>query len=297
MEIGTFEEQIDDPQILALCRKILGDTEITAVYRVCERYGLNPEDVRKYNVYNIDTAAGRKILKKASQREAGNYETFLKGTNLPVPRYYGSCTEGDEIWIVLEFVTGGDLRDMTDSLAVAAAESLTEIQNAYWNHAPGERFTAYLERIAKRDTFIKDTPVVGEAYRLFLERQKDCPRTLSNGDFLQFNTVNHNGTVCVIDWGFGGVMPYSLDIARFIAHGTEDRATFPFYMTEGQKGLFVRQVYERLNSKPDYRQYLSDIKLAVLNEYVEFIEADEDDGDWYLTHAKALAQEILAASN
>lgn len=33
-------------------------------------------------------------------------------------------------------------------------------------------------------------------------------------------------------------MPYSLDIARFIAHGTEDRATFPFYMTDGQKKLF-----------------------------------------------------------
>lgn len=297
MEIGTFEERIDDPQILALCRKILGNTDITAVYRVCERYGQNPEDVRKYDVYNIDTAAGRKILKKASQREAWNYETFLKETSLPVPHYYGSCTEDGEIWIVLEFVTGGDLRDMTDALSVAAAESIMEIQNAYWNHAPGERFTAYLERIAKRYAFIQDTPVVGDAYRLFLERQKDCPRTLSNGDFLQFNTVNHNGTVCVIDWGFGGIMPYSLDIARFIAHGTEDRATFPFYMTEAQKGLFVQQVYERLNSKPDYRQFLFDIKLAVLNEYVEFIEADEDEGDWYLNHAKALAQEILAASN
>lgn len=297
MEIGTFEERIDDPQILALCRKILVDTKITAVSRLCERYGPNPEDVRQYDVYNIDTVAGRKILKKASQREAWNYETFLKGTSLPVPRYYGSCAEGSDLWIVLEFVTGGDLRDMTDTLAVAAAESLTEIQNAYWGHAPGERFTAYLERIAKRYAFIQDTPVVGEAYRLFLERQKDCPRTLSNGDFLQFNTVNHGVKVCVIDWGFGGVMPYSLDIARFIAHGTEDRATFPFYMTEGQKGLFVRQVYERLNSKPDYRQYLLDIKLAVLNEYVEFIEADEDEGDWYLTHAKALAQEILSAAS
>ena len=297
METGTFEERIEDAQILARCRKILGSTEITAIHRVCERYGTDPEEVRKYDVYNIDTTGGRKILKKVSDREAWNYETFLRGTNLPVPQYYSSCTEGDACWIALEYITDGDLRDMTDALAVSAAESITEIQNSYWGCAPGQRFTAYLERIAKRYAFIRDTPVVGDAYRLFLERQKSCPLTLSNGDFLQFNTINHDGRVYVIDWGFGGSMPYSLDIARFIAHGTEGRVPFPFYMTEAQKGLFVQQVYEHLKCKPEYGQYLFDIKLAVLNEYVEFLEAGEDEDGWYLTHAKTLAQEILSASN
>lgn len=60
-------------------------------------------------------------------------------------------------------------------------------------------------------------------------------------------------------------MPYSLDIARLIAHATEDRATFPFYMNNEQKKLFVDGVYERLHEKPDYEQYIRDIKLAVLN--------------------------------
>lgn len=54
------------------------------------------------------------------------------------------------------------------------------------------------------------------------------------GDFLQFNAVFHNDKL-TIDWGFGGVMPYSLDIARLIAHATEDKATFPFYMNDDQK--------------------------------------------------------------
>ena len=297
MEIGAFEERIDNPQLLALCRKISGSTEIINLSRICERYGTSPEDVRKYDVYRIDTAAGQRILKKTSQREIENYNTFLMGTSLPVPRYYGSCTAGDALWMMLEFLPGGDLRDMTDALAAAAAESLAAIQNAYWNHAPGERFTAYRERIEKRYAFIRNTPVLGEAYRLFLERQKDCPRTLSHGDFLQFNSVNHDGKVYAIDWGNGGVMPYSLDIARFIAHGSEDRLPFPFYMTQPQKALFVQRVYQCLDCKPEYRQYLFDIRLAVLNEYVEFMEADEDEDGWYLTHANALAQEILAASN
>ena len=90
MEIGAFEERIDNPQLSALCRKISGSTEIINLSRICERYGTSPEDVRKYDVYRIDTAAGQRILKKASQREIANYNTFLMGTGLPVPRYYGS---------------------------------------------------------------------------------------------------------------------------------------------------------------------------------------------------------------
>lgn len=72
------------------------------------------------------------------------------------------------------------------------------------------------------------------------------------------------------------------------------RATFPFYMNDEQKRLFLNTVYENLVEKLDYEQYLYDIKLAVLNEYVEFIEADEDDDRWYYNHARELAREILA---
>ena len=96
-----------------------------------------------------------------------------------------------------------------------------------------------------------------------------------------------------MDWGFGRIMPYSLDIARFIAHATEDKATFPFYMNDEQKKIFVNGVYERLEKKPDYQEYLRDIQLAVLNESVEFIEAGEDEDNWYKGHAIALAKKII----
>jgi len=89
-------------------------------------------------------------------------------------------------------------------------------------------------------------------YKLFMDHQKKLPRTLSNGDFIQFNVIENNGQVYIIDWGFGGIMPYSLDIARFVAHATKDRATFPFYMTDEQKELFLNEVYERLEKKPAF---------------------------------------------
>lgn len=64
-------------------------------------------------------------------------------------------------------------------------------------------------------------------------------------------------------------------------------------MNEGQKKLFVERVYQNLNRKPEYPQYILDVKLAVLNEYVEFMEADEDENGWYRRHALRLAEEII----
>ena len=64
-------------------------------------------------------------------------------------------------------------------------------------------------------------------------------------------------------------------------------------MTDEQKGLFINRVYEKLIKKPEYNRYLQDIKLAVLNEYIEFVEAEEDENKWYYNHAMKLADEIL----
>lgn len=43
-------------------------------------------------------------------------------------------------------------------------------------------------------------------------------------------------------------------------------------MTDEQKKIFINSVYEKLYKKPEYSQYVQDIKLAVLNEYIEFVK-------------------------
>ena len=116
---------------------------------------------------------------------------------------------------------------------------------------------------------------------------------MSNGDFLQWNVIYDGENVVMIDWGFGGMMPYSLDIARFLAHATETRSTFPFYMNDAQKELFLDRMYEALKTKISREQFNLDVKLATLNEYIEFVEAEEDEDGWYLEHAQALAEEFL----
>lgn len=292
MEIGIYETIVMDENISQICRKIAGAGEETDVFQICERYGTKPDEFRAYDTYKIYDSGETKIIKRVELREYNNYLRYLKGKDLNVPKLLGSDTEGKDFWIMLENVEGQDLRDMTDELACAAADSISTIQNQYWGSEDVDRFEEYLERIHRRYECIKDNPQIAPAYKLFMERQETCPRTLANGDFLQFNAIEQNGTVYIIDWGFGGIMPYSLDLARFIAHATEDRATFPFFMKEQQKELFLNKVYEKLDHKPGYQQYRRDIQLALLNEYVEFVEADEDEDGWYLQHAIDLANLI-----
>lgn len=292
METGIYEKVVTDEYTSQICRKIAGTGEETNVFQICEQYGTEPDEFRAYDAYKIYTSKETRIIKKVGLREYHNYITYLNGNNFNVPKLLGNYTDGEDFWIMLENVEGNDLRDMTDQLACAAADSISKIQNQYWGCEDTDRFDVYIERIQRRYQHIKDHPQIAPAYELFMERQKTCPRTLCNGDSLQFNTIDHDGKVYIIDWGFGGIMPYTLDLARFIAHATEDRATFPFFMKEQQKEMFLNRVYENLNHKPDYRQFRWDVQLALLNEYVEFVEADEDEDGWYLQHAIDLSNKI-----
>lgn len=299
MEMGRFFVEVSDPKIHEIVAHITRET-VMEIQRVCERYGTEEADVREYDVYRVRMSSGKKILKMTEAREAFNYEKYLSCGKYAVPGFFGKWEDGEDVWILIEDISGEDLRDMTEEQAIQAAECLSQIQNAFWQEAgefeekkTDDRFEVYWKRILRRAASVAEHPVLRKAYQMFLDRQLECPRTLSNGDFLQFNVVHSGDKVTVLDWGFGGIMPYSLDIARFVAHATENRCTFPFYMSDGMKKVFIDKMYERLDKKPDYKQYLTDIKLAVLNEYIEFVEAEEDEDGWYYDHALLLAEEII----
>jgi len=300
MEIGNFELDIHNSELESIASQMLTE-QIISISQVCERYGNEEDEVRYYDVYYIKTPSKQYVLKKTDINETNIYTHYLTCHPFNVPHFYGSITKNDANWICIEYIEGSDLREMTDALAVSAAKSLSEIQLFFWSAKKREssdnkienRFLVYWKRILRRAMFVADNPILRDAYQLFLNRQLTCPCTLSNGDFLEWNAINIHNQVVIIDWGFGGIMPYSLDIARFIAHATENRCTFPFYMNEMQRKLFLNTMYENLKSKISYDQFIFDIKLALLNEYIEFAEADEDENKWYITHAIKLANEIL----
>lgn len=296
---GQYEIEISDKKITEVLSHLTHE-KILKICQIVEQYGKQDDEIRYYDVYKIYFTSSIKILKKESNRGVFNYETILSVYPFPVPKYYGKYVFNDENWILLEYIEGYDCREMTVEIALMAAKSLSEIQNVYWQNNEDEfksnkidnRFEIYYQRILKRASSIHDE-YLKEAYQLFLNRQLTIPRTCSNGDFLQFNAMKTKERVVIIDWGFGGILPYALDIARFIAHATVDKATFPFYMTNKHKEIFIHSIYESLKQKPPYHQYLLDIKLAILNEYIEFIEANEDENNWYFNHAILLAKDIL----
>lgn len=306
---GVYTEKISDSSHINNLKTVLKliKPQLTEDIHI-ERFREKEENVnRTYNVYKVISTTETYILKKSDDTEINVYEKFLAGKNLPVPALEGwTCVDGTK-WILIEYIPGADLRRFDASKAQGCADSLCRIFNRYWQEDHFEenkldnRFERYWTRINKRAECLQNEPALASAYRIFMDRQLVCPRTLCNGDFLQCNAIESENGIVLIDWGFSGIMPYSLDIARLISHGSEKFFPFPFYMTDEYREIFLKTVYDKLLHKPDYRQFLCDITLACLNECIEFIEAELKDEsierdevfDYYYKNARLLADIIL----
>lgn len=306
---GVYTERIKDVNNINILKSVLESINPTLSQPInIERFHDNGEGVdRTYDVYKIILDNQIYILKKSDDNEIGVYEKFLVNKNLPVPKLEGWACINKTKWILIEYINGIDLRVFNKDMAYGCANSLTNIFNMYWQENEFEenkldnRFERYWTRINKRaECLIKD-PKISSAYRIFLDRQLECPRTLCNGDFLQCNAIESNNGIVLIDWAFAGIMPYSLDVARLISHGSEKYFPFPFYMTDEYRDIFLKSVYDRLLFKPDYKQFRWDVILSCLNECIEFIERELNDRSlerdevftYYYKNAETLADIIL----
>lgn len=282
---GVYTEKVIEgkrkQKLIGIIKNIKG--ECTENINI-ERFHDNGEgcDVA-YNVYKVTLDNMKYTLKKSDDYEIEVYEKFLKNKDLPVPKFEGWTLMDNTKWILLEYIPGSDIRKFNEDIAIGCAESLTSIFNTYWlqnfndHKRLDNRFERYWARINKRAECLKDEGELSSAYNVFLERQLTCPRTLCNGDFLQYNAIRNDKSIILIDWAFGGIMPYSLDVARLICHGSEKYFPFPFYMTDEYRKIFLKEVYNRLNIKIEYRQFIWDVILSSLNECIEFIEKELND--------------------
>ena len=258
------------------------------------------DEGKGYNTFKLIAGEGAFVLKKYGYPEDLEAEVrqyaLLKG--LPVPELLG-VSKG---CILMRFVEGDDLKNPSDEGVCAAAKSLCAVMNAYPMGRGYERprYDKYLCRLERRAGCLKDEPNLAAAFSVFFERQKAIPLTLSNGDLLPINVLYDGEKATLIDWEFGGFMPYALDIARFIAHTTEDGSVTSFKMSAEQKRMFLDLMYEGLEVKPERKSFDRDIRLALLNEYIEILEYYFNDPDaergavfeMYYPLAKGLAEEI-----
>lgn len=306
---GVYTEKITDINHINMLKKVLEAINPTLSQQIhIERFHDNGEGVdRTYNVYKITSDKQVSVLKKSDDNEIEVYERFLANKNLPVPKLEGWACVNKIKWILIEYINGVDLRVFNKYMASGCADSLSSIFNMYWQENNFEenkldnRFNRYWTRINKRSECLINEPKLSSAYRVFLDRQLVCPRTLCNGDFLQCNAIERNKKIILIDWAFAGIMPYSLDLARLITHGSEEFFPFPFYMNDEYRKFFLKGVYSNLLYKPGYKQFIWDVILSCLNECIEFIEREINDKSierdevftYYYKNANTLADIIL----
>lgn len=297
--MSVFLEKLDDVSALSeTVRSILGPGDFTAD-RFCDDFG---EEHKRYDVFKIVHPRGVYILKHFDRPDRCATEEAVYAMlpeDLPVPRVIGFS--GDSM--VTEFIEGNDLKEMTDGCVSRAAASVAEIMNAFppgsdYDRTVAEKEIAYR---AKRLACLEGEPLLHHAYTLFLDRMKEMPLTLANGDLVPINCIDDGKRVYLIDWEYGGFMPYALDVGRFLAHSGE-HAVYPYRMNDTQKALFCDRIYEALHEKPDRSVFDRDVRLAVLDEWIMIVswylknpdEPKDETFFVYSENAKALAKELLS---
>jgi hypothetical protein len=297
--MSAILEQI--PDVSPLCdavRSILGPRAFSA-YRFCDNVA---GEHKVYEVYQIVRDDGTFVLKqydnpKRFETERSVYARFSPA--LPVPRVLGFSENA----MVTAFVPGEDLKEMTDTGISAAADSAAEIMNAFplgqdYDRTGADAEISYRE---KRLESLQNEPLLLTAYGQVLARLKDMPLTLANGDFLPLNCIYDGTRVYIIDWEYGGFLPYALDIGRFLAHCGE-HTVFPYRMTEAQKALFCDRLYEMLTVKPERSVFDRDVRLAVFDEWIMIVswylrnpdEPRDETFRVYYDRAAALAKALLS---
>ena len=297
--MSAFLEKLDDVSALSeTVGSILGPGKFSAD-RFCDDFA---DEHKRYEVFRIVHPRGTFVLKRFNKPERFAAEKAILerfSPDLPVPRLIGFS--GDSM--VTEFIKGNDLKEMTDGSVSRAAASAAEIMNAFppgsgYDRTVAEKEIAYR---AKRLACLESEPLLHRAYALFLDRMKEMPLTLANGDLVPINCIDDGKRVYLIDWEYGGFMPYALDVGRFLAHSGE-HAVYPYRMNDTQKTLFCDRIYEALHEKPDRGIFDRDVRLAVLDEWIMVLqfyfrdpsEPKDETFFVYSENAKALAKELLS---
>lgn len=261
------------------------------------------EDGSEYAVWHIKNAERECVLKRAKAYELETYRCFFAEKKPYAPEFFGLvCYEGEN-YLLLEYCHGETLRRCDREKLIKALDALIAMQDEFWEREElyGEAVTVAnsLEGIGRRGTYLGSQKLEC-VYAEFIKVYKSAPRTLCHGDLLPFNLLVGERAV-LIDWEYGGMLPYPASLARLIAHCREDEAAF-FYMTEADRAFAIEYYYEKLIKKRGipYEEYRRTLDYFLFYEYCEWImlgnryDMREDDRYVYsMKKAEELAEKLL----
>lgn len=264
---------------------------------------IDEEDGSEYAAWHIITAERKCVLKRAKEFELEAYRCFFNEKKAYAPEFFGAVQYDCCDYLLMEYCTGETLRRCEREKLIKALDALIAMQDEYWERRElsGAAVTVEnsLDGIVRRGTYL-GSELLERVYADFVEVYKSTPRTLCHDDLLPFNLLVGERAV-LIDWEFGGILPYPVSLARLIAHCREDESAF-FYMTEADRAFAIEYFYENLIKKRGipFEKYRRALDYFLFYEYCEWImlgnryDMREDERYAYsLKKANELAKELL----
>ena len=249
---------------------------------------LHEEDGEPYEVWRVDVGDQRWILKKAKEYEYEIYTSFFSTPCPHVPELLGTATLDGCHYLLEVFVDGHNLMHCTRPDLKATLDSLIALQDANWGNSEralwGYHFDKSLEGRIRRGQYLGH-PTLDAAYQRFLEAYRAVPRTLCHDDLLPFNVLVAPEGARLIDWEFGGILPYPTSLARLLAHGSEDDTQL-FVMQESDRQFAIDYYYTHLISQHgiSYPAYRNTLDLFFFYEYREWVYVGNRYGNTHSTN-------------
>ncbi len=250
------------------------------------------EDDSFYQVWRIDTDAGRYILKEAKAYESEVYHTILTRIGKNTPAIYQTAVIDEKTFLLMEYIQGEDLRKCSRHKLVLALDALISLQKETWESPVyanlGYSFDASFNGRQNRGKYLNDAELE-TVYKKFLEIYASVPRALCHDDLLPFNIIVSTDNAFLIDWEYGGILPYPTSIARLIAHG-EDTEDALFYMTQEDKEFAIGYYYDNLlkDRGITYVEWRNTIEYFLFYEYCEWVfvgnKYENIDNEYYIKY-------------
>ena len=232
------------------------------------------EDGSEYAVWLVDTDARKCVLKRAKGNELAIYRAFFSERKPYVPAFLGACEQNGDAYFLTEYCPGGDLCRCDREKLVKALDALILMQDEFWQredlYGAANAYEAALKSIEHRGRFL-GSPLLDAAFQAFREQYAKTPRTLCHDDLLPINLLVGDRAV-LIDWEYGGMLPYPASFARLIAHGRERDDAY-FYLTRADRDFAIEYYYENLVKKHGicYAEYRRTLMCFLFFEYCEWV--------------------------
>lgn len=250
----------------------------------------SPEDGSIYPVWHLVTDRGELVLKQASSREASVYRAFFLDGRA-APHLLASGEAEGQCYILMEYVPGHDLCRCSRRELQLFLDALIEAQEKHWadwdHRDVGYSFASCWENRQKRSAYMGE---LGKAYQAYLDAFATLPRTLCNDDMLPFNVLVQNERAVILDWDYGGILPYPSPLARFLAFGEENENAL-FYLRDEDRQFALDYYFMKLPFRHGISREEFDrtMDLFFFKEYSEWVYCAGISGDYEMEYYKKYA--------